>query len=255
MTKFAMFLMLLVYGCANSQEAGTEKDKFLPQGNEAFADKKYTEAEARYRESKSKFPEKAAASYNLGNSIYRVKQKAEAKAAYLNAIKHAKTYTEKHRAYHNLGNVYMEQRDYQAAVAAYKNALINNPSDEETRYNYALAKKMLKDNPPPENKNDKKDKDDKKDKKDDKGGDDNKKNDENKDDNKDKNQKKDNQGQQDQNKDQNQPQNKPKPRPGGISEQSMQNMLDAVNNEEKKIQDKVKARQQQGKPVQTEKDW
>jgi cytochrome c-type biogenesis protein CcmH/NrfG len=43
------------------------------------------------------------------------------------------------------------------AVEAYKNALRNDPSDEETRYNYALAK-MLKENPP---KDDKK-KDDKK---------------------------------------------------------------------------------------------
>ena len=35
----------------------------------------------------------------------------------------------------------------------------------------------------------------------------------------------------------------------------MQNLLDAVNNEEKKIQDKVNAKKVNGKPVQTEKDW
>jgi hypothetical protein len=29
----------------------------------------------------------------------------------------------------------------------HKNALHNGPSDEETRYNFALAKKMLKENP------------------------------------------------------------------------------------------------------------
>ncbi|RYG35923.1 MAG: tetratricopeptide repeat protein, partial [Chitinophagaceae bacterium] len=216
----------------------------------------YTKAEADYRESQSKFPTKAAASYNLGNSIYRIKQPAEAKSAYMTALKNATSRPDKHKAFHNLGNVYMDQKDYQAAVSAYKNALINDPADEETRYNFALAKKMLKDNPPPENKNDKKDKDDKKDKKNDKGGDKDKKNDEKKDDDKNKNQKKDNQGQQDQDKkDGNQPQQKPQPRPGGISGQRMQNMLDAVNNEEKKVQDKVKARQEKGKPVPTEKDW
>jgi hypothetical protein len=37
------------------------------------------------------------------------------------------------------------------AVEAYKNALRNDPSDEETRYNYAL-KKMLKENPPKDDK-------------------------------------------------------------------------------------------------------
>ena len=40
----------------------------------------------------------------------------------------------------------MKDKDYSNAVEAYKNALRNNPTDEETRYNFALAKKMLKDN-------------------------------------------------------------------------------------------------------------
>jgi cytochrome c-type biogenesis protein CcmH/NrfG len=46
----------------------------------------------------------------------------------------------------------MNEKDYTQAVEAYKNALRNDPSDEETRYNYALAKKMLKENPPKDDK-------------------------------------------------------------------------------------------------------
>ena len=34
----------------------------------------------------------------------------------------------------------MEEKQYAKAVEAYKNALRNNPNDEETRYNLALAK-------------------------------------------------------------------------------------------------------------------
>ena len=51
------------------------------------------------------------------------------------------------------------------------------------------------------------------------------------------------------------PNNEPQPKPGGISKERLQNLLDAVNNEEKKIQDKVNAKKVKGKPVQTEKDW
>ena len=60
----------------------------------------------------------------------------------------------------------MKEKNYTKAVETYKNALRNNPADEETRYNFALAKKMLKDNPPKDDKKDKKKdkKDDKKDK-------------------------------------------------------------------------------------------
>ena len=43
----------------------------------------------------------------------------------------------------------MLEKKYDLAADAYKNALRNNPKDEETRYNYALAKRKNKDNPPP----------------------------------------------------------------------------------------------------------
>jgi tetratricopeptide (TPR) repeat protein len=221
-----------------------EKDMNLPKANDEFADKKYANAEAEYRISLSNNPKKAIASYNLGNSIYKQNQGSEALLSYEKTIKIATERPEKHKAFHNSGNIYMAEKNYSAAVEAYKNALRNNPNDEETRYNFALAKKMLKDNPP---KKDDKKKDDKKDKKDDKKKDD-KKDDKKKDDKKDgdKKDKNDNKGNED---------GKPKPRPGGIPKERVQNLLDAVNNEEKKIQDKVNAKKVKGKPMQTEKDW
>lgn len=232
-----------------------DKDKNLPKGNDEFAEKKYTDAEADYRISQSKEPKKGISSYNLGNAIYRQNQASEAKYSYLKAIHNTKTRTEKHQAFHNLGNVFMKEKEYSQAVEAYKNALRNNPEDEETRYNYALAKKMLKENPPKKDdkkdknkdkKDDKKDKDKKdKDKKDDKKDGDKDKKDDKKPGNKNK---KDDKGNE-------KPNEKPQPKPGGIPKERLQNLLDAVNNEEKKIQDKVNAQKVKGKPVQTEKDW
>jgi tetratricopeptide (TPR) repeat protein len=232
-----------------------EKDMNLPKANDEFAGKKYAAAEAEYRISQSNNPKKAIASYNLGNSIYKQKHGSEALLSYEKAIKIATARPEKQKAFHNSGNIYMAEKNYSAAVEAYKNALRNNPSDEETRYNLALAKKMLKDNPPKkDDKKDKKDdkkKDDKKDKKDEKKKDDKKdeKKDEKKKDDKkdgDKKDKNENKGNED---------GTPKPRPGGIPKERVQNLLDAVNNEEKKIQDKVNAKKVKGKPMQTEKDW
>ena len=223
-----------------------QKDRILPKANKQYADNKFVDAEANYRISDSKFPNKAAAPFNLGNSIYKQKQSSEAKFAYAKALTNSKTRPQKHRAFHNLGNVFMNEKDYTQAVEAYKNALRNDPTDEETRYNYALAKKMLKDNPP---KDDKK-KDEKKDqeKKEDK-----------KDSEKDKKEKdkKDDKGDQDKQKNDPKPNEKgePKPAPGGISKERLENLLDAVNKEEKKVQDKVNAQKVKGKPVKTEKDW
>ena len=244
MKNYILYVLLTLSIAVSAQE----KDKTLPKANDEYAEKNFVEAEANYRISHSKFPKRIVAPFNLGNAIYKQNQAAEAKFAYTTALTNTKSRVQRHKVFHNLGNVFMKEKNYTNAVEAYKNALRNKPSDEETRYNYALAKKMLKDNPPPkDDKNKDKDKDKKDDKKD---GEKDKKDDKNKD-------KKDDKGDKDKDKKDEKPKDgpKPKPSPGGISKQRTENLLDAVNNEEKKIQDKVNAQKVKGKPVQTEKDW
>lgn len=249
MKKGLLYILLALSFAVSAQE----KDKTLPKANEEYSENKFVDAEANYRISHSKFPKRTVAPYNLGNAIYKQNQISEAKFAFATAIEKTKSRSLKHQAFHNLGNVFMKEKNYSEAVEAYKNALRNRPSDEETRYNYALAKKMLKENPPKDDK--KKDKD--KDKKDDKKKDDKNKDkkEDKKDGDKDKD-KKDDKGKP-KDKDDKKPgeDGKPKPNPGGISKQRLENLLDAVNNEEKKIQGKVNANKVKGKPIKTEKDW
>jgi len=252
------------------------KDNNLTQGNKQFDDKEYAEAEASYRISKSNNPTSAASAYNLGNAIYRQKKPGEAQYAYSKAIEIAKDKPQKHQAWHNMGNALMAEKNYQGAVEAYKNALRNDPTDDESRYNYALAKEMLKNNPPPPQPKDK-DKDKDKDKKDDKSQKPKDKGD-NKDkggegDQKDKGDKKEkpddkNKGDEKDNKDKGDQKDKqngdgkdkkdnadPQPSNASPSKQRMENMLDAMNNEEKKVQDKLNAKRTKAQPKRVEKDW
>ena len=231
---------------------GQEKDKNLYNGNQSFKEKKYADAEADFRVTESKkSPKKATAGYNLGNSVYRQNQQGEAQIRYIQALEHAKTKEEKHRIYHNLGNTFMLEKKYDLAADAYKNALRNNPNDEETRYNYALAKRKNKDNPPP--------KDNKKDNKGG-GGQDKKPQPENN-----KNEKGNDKKDQDKNKGEDKKEDKgdgekkedksENPKPSGADKQRIDNILDAVNNAEKKVQDKVNAKKVKARPVSNEKDW
>ena len=66
----------------------------------------------------------------------------------------------------------------------------------------------------------------------------------------------------DQKKDQkpNEGENKPEekkqpPRQGQLSPQQVQSLLEAMNNQEKKVQDKVNAKKVKGVPVRGKKDW
>jgi tetratricopeptide (TPR) repeat protein len=228
-----MFVMVSTLAMAQSEK--------LALGNREYSEKRYDKAEAHYRESAAK-AEDGKAIVNMGNAIYRENNMAEAGAAYVKALQKAKTRDEKHRAYHNIGNVLMKAKDYQNAVDAYQNALRNNPDDEQTRYNYALAKQMLKDNPPPKDKG--KDKDQKKEKEK-KERDEKQKQpkDQGDDDKKEKGQPKPD------------PKGQPKPQDGGLSKQRMQGILDAVNNEEKQVQKKLQGKKAEGRPVENGKDW
>ena len=145
---------------------------------------------------------------------------------------------------HNAGNALFKLNKYQESVEAYKKALRLNPSDNQTRYNLALAQQKLKDQQKNNNQNNKNNKDQNKDK-----------NKQNKNDNKDKknDQKKDNKdNKQNQNQNQKQQQQQQQPK---ISKQDAQRMLDALQTGENKAQERVKAQKMKAQTRKPEKNW
>lgn len=235
-------------------------EKQLAQGNKRYNLKKYNEAETLFRGASSKNAKSVAPAYDKANAIYRQYQNTESIQQYQNALKTTTDKKEKHKIFHNMGNAFMNQKNYSAAVEAYKNALRNNPQDEETRYNYALAKQKLKDNPN-QNNQDNKDNKDNQDQNKDKNQDENKedKNQDKKDQGDDKKDQNQDQGkdQQDQNKDQGKPDREQQKQEQ--SKQQMDNMLRALDNAEKGVRERVqnKEREKEGKPVRatSTKDW
>ncbi|WP_396632972.1 tetratricopeptide repeat protein [Maribacter sp. R86514] len=273
-------VLLLFFVCLSSfaQEVDEkEKEKALRSStnytwdaNKALSEDDFIAAEVDYRKAISKSADNSAAPYNLGNAYYQNETYNEAFGRFKEAGEASTSKADKHKAYHNMGNVFMKRKDYAKAVEAYKEALRNNPTDEETRYNLALAKELLK-----KDKDDKdKDKDDKDENKDqdqkdegenedkkDQGedgdkGDEGDKDEEKKDDGKDgegdnesDQKKKPEQGEGDNE------QNQQQPKPNQLSKQQVENLLRAMQNAEKKVQDKIDAKKVKGAKIKTEKDW
>ena len=124
-----------------SQERDSNNYTF--NGNK-FAEKEvFDEAEMSYRKAISSKPDNSKALYNLGNTHYKGKDFDEAAQRYFQTQKEADNKFQKHKAFHNMGNVFMQQKEYAKAIEAYKNALRNDSADDQTRYNYALAKELL----------------------------------------------------------------------------------------------------------------
>ncbi len=245
---------------AISQEDKTKEKElrqsknYLSEASLLLQKEQFPAAEADYRKAISLNPENETGKYNLGNAYYKKEKNAEAQLRFKQAATVATKKAEKHKAFHNLGNTFMNEKNYAAAVDAYKNALRNNPTDDETRYNLALAKDMLEKNPP----------------QDDGGGGKDKKENEEKE--KEKEQEKENnegepEDKEDENKGENEKPQQPKdgdeeeqpqqqqPVPGQLSPQQIQSLLEAMNNEEEKVQEKVNAQKQKGAKVNSNKDW
>ncbi len=275
--KKLFFAFVLISSIAWSQE--DEKDKLNAlreskdltwEANKNLSEDKFVESEVDYRKAIAKSDENVAAPYNLGNAYYTKETYSEAFGRFKEAGELASEKADKHKAYHNMGNVFMKRKEYEKAVEAYKQALRNGPNDEETRYNLALAKEMLKKEQQQNDQNeDNKDDQDQKDQKEDqKEGD-------NKEENKDQDQKdqgdkgdqkedqkedqKDGEGNQKEEQqkqpEQGEQQQEQQPRPNQLSKQQIQNLLEAMQNEEKKVQEKIDAQKVKGVKVKNEKDW
>lgn len=251
--------------------------------NESVAKDHFVKAETQYRKAIGTDPNNPIPAFNLGSTFYNNESYSEA----LSPLKKAATVVEdeaqKHAIFHNMGNVFMKSKAYEKAVEAYKEALRNDPTDHETRYNLALAKEMLK-KEQQEKDQEQKDQNQKDDSKKDQDQDQKDKQDQEGD------QKKDQEGNPDQGegdkKDDNgdpkdpgeqekeeqkkgegdrkkETEQKPKekeesqapPRKSQLSPQQIQNLLEAMQNAEKKSQEKLDAKKVKGVPVKTKKDW
>ena len=267
MSRLLLTIMLFPLFVLGQESLLIQKaDNYIFDGNQAFDISNNVEAEKNYRRATATGQKKDIAQYNMGATLQQDNYIEEALLVYADAIEITKGRPNTHRNFHNIGNALMQLKDYKRAVEAYKNALRNNPNDDETRYNYALAKKMLEDekNKDEENKDDKDNKDnkDQQNDKDKKGDKDKDQKGDNQEDPKDqlgdkeedeKNKKENDPKDQDGDKEKEQPQ--PQGNPTQLSPQQVKNLLEAMSNEEKKVQDKVNAQKAKPAGVKSKKDW
>ena len=146
---FSLFCFV-VFGL--SAQIATETDH-IRRGNRLYVDSLFERAEVEYRKALEINAESVDAMYNLGNALFNQIPQAgdkaeergkEAMKLYLTA---SQLETDKSRLahiYHNMGTLMYMAQQYPQSVEAYKMSLRNNPSDDETRYNLAKAMHMLK---------------------------------------------------------------------------------------------------------------
>jgi len=231
---------LLFAGTVMGQKAERER---IREGNKLYDKEQYTEAEIAYRKSVEVNPRSFEGAYDLGNALYKQQKFPEAAEQYMLVASQGERLLSENPAnvdrlaqvFHNMGNISMQGKDYAKSIEAYKQSLRLNPTDDETRYNLALAQKLL------ENQEEQEDEQD--------------------------DQQEDQQDQQDQqqdNQDQNQQppeqqedqQQEQPPQNENMSRENAQQILDAFLQDEKDTQEKVKQEQarQRGR-IRIDREW
>lgn len=192
-------------------------------GNKLYRSKEYSKAEIDYRKALEVNKSDRTTIFNLANVLYRTDRGEEAGKLYQSLTPHLSllSSTEAADLTHNAGNTDFRAKQLEQAIEYYKESLRRRPSDEDTRYNLALAQKLLEEQ-----------------KKNGGGGQDQQQD-------QDKDQKKDQQ--QDQQKDQQQDQQPQPQQPNQdqMSQETANRILQALQKDEKNTRQKLEQAQQQ----------
>lgn len=225
-----LFFLLIAATTVHAQKA--ERD-LIRKGNRMYNDSVYENAEINYRKALEINPKSTVAMYNLANTLMQQNKLQEAMEQFAGAAKVEKEKPNLAQIYHNMGVIFQSQKDYAKAIEAYKESLRNNPKDDETRYNLALAQKLLKDQQQ------------------DQQNQDNQQNQQKQEEKQDQQQNQ----QQNQNNDQQQEPPQQQKQDNQMSKENAEQLLNSVMQDEKDVQDKVKKQQQVIKGNRLEKDW
>jgi len=230
--KFYILSLLLVASTGQIfAQQKTDRD-YLRSGNKLYNDSLFIKAEVDYRKALEINPKSTDAMFNLANALLMQQKAKEAMEQYESVSKIEKDKDKLAQIYHNMGVMLQSAKQLPQCIEAYKESLRNNPKDNETRYNLALAQKQLKDQQQDQQNQDQQQQQQ-----------------EQKEDKQDQNQDQQEQDQKDQQQNPQQQQNK-----NEMSKENAQQLLNAVMQDEKNVQDKVKKQIQiQGKKL--EKDW
>lgn len=261
--KHAALLMvcLLAFGGAMAQRM--PERHLVRKGNRQFSREKYEKSIESYTRAAEAAPTSFEAAFNLANAQFRTERYDGAEKG-LARLAADTTLVDADRAdaAYNLGNAQFAQQKLKEALASYRLAMRLNPDDQEAKYNYAYTKHLLQQQEQQEQQNqdnqDNKDNENK-DNQDNKDKNSDNQNDSDKQDN---GQDKENADRQEGNDEQNgQPQQQEKqeqsgeqqPSASGIPEQEREAMLEAIQAQEDKTQDKLK--EKQGVVIRGKKNW
>lgn len=237
--RFRPGILIVILFFASEVLSFAQADKkFIRQGNRSYEKGKFPESELLYRKALDKNKESADAFFNTGDALYKQKKFEEASRQFEENYSMNEDKKKKSASLYNMGNSLLMANKVKESIDSYKGSLKLDPKNMETKYNLAYAQDLLQKQQQQQQKDQNKNNQDK---------------------NQDKQQQKKDQKDQKDNKDQNQDNKDQKQQQQqqdqGISKEDAQRVLNALANDEKNVQEKVKLAKAAKEKVRTTKNW
>jgi tetratricopeptide (TPR) repeat protein len=240
-------LLLLILLFFTIDALAQHPNSLVRKGNTSYTDTLYSQAEQKYREALMKDQNSYAASFNLADAIYKQEKFSESTSLFKALSEKTQNKIEKSESFHNLGNSLMKEQKIDEAIEAYKNALRNNPKDIDTKHNLAYAQRMKnQQQKQEEEKEEKQDKDEEKEEE--KEEEEEKKEEE-------KEEEKNNQEQNENSEEQSKEEPKKPQDPNEMTEDEAEQILDALQQQEKELQEDLQKKKNKGVKLKILKDW
>lgn len=238
-----MMIFALVASCVMAQNM--PERSLVRKGNRQFGRERYERSVDSYTRALEAAPRCFEAGYNLSNALFRSERYDKAEQTLKNfVVDSTRTAVERAEAYYNLGNTQFMQQKLKEALESYRNSLRLNPDDMEAKYNYAYTKRLLEQQQQQQQNQQNNQNQDQNQNQNDQNNQDKEENQDNKE---------QKQNDPNQNRDQQKPEEKEEQQREGISPQEREAMLEAIQAQEDKTQEKVK--EKQGVVVFGNKNW
>jgi tetratricopeptide (TPR) repeat protein len=235
----AKLLLLPAFLCLSVAGNAQADKRYIRKGNKQYEKGSYSESEILYRKANDKNYGSPEATFNIGDALYKQKKFEDAGKQFVENASQVSEPEKKAASLYNLGNSLLEANKVQESIEAYKNALKLDPSNMEAKYNLGYAQNLLKQQQQQQQQqqNNQKNQDKNQQQKNDKN-----------------NQKQNDQQQQNKDQDKNQQQQQ-QDQQAGMSKEDAERLLNALANDEKNVQDKVKREKAAQSRSRTLKNW
>ena len=245
--KYFVVALLALLVCGEISAQQMKERGLVRKGNRQFKREQFEKSVDSYKRALQHDSTSFEAKYDLASALYRTERYDKAEKTLLGIVNDTtRTELERGEVAYNLGNTQFAQQKYKEALSSYRYAMRCNPDDEDAKFNYAFTKRLIQQQ---EQQQQQQDQD---------------QNQDNKEQNQDKQNQQDNQNQQGEDKQdqQQQPQSQDgkdeqqqgeQPQEGAMTPEQQEALLQAIQAEEDKTQDKLK--EKAGVLIRGSKNW